>query len=245
MTGNVLLSPEQMVDIEKQYPEIDDPAFFAISRRVSRHTISDISAQWAFYRGLHHVVKYRIPGAIVECGVWNGGSILLAALALQHFGDTTRELYLYDTFEGMPEPGEVDKDWHGLSAHDAWRSHKEQGGSWGFGGTLDMVKAVVHSGGYPPEKLIFVKGLVEDTIPARLPNQIAILRLDTDLYGSTKHELIHAYPRLAVGGMLIVDDYGYFLGSRKATDEYIAENALPLFLSRVNPSVHVAIKPAG
>ena len=239
----VLLTEEQMVGIEKKYPEIDDPFFFEVARKVSQHTISDIAAQWAFYKAIEYIIRHKIPGDIVECGVWNGGSMLLAAYALQHFGDTTRKLYLYDTFEGMPEPdADKDKDYHGNSALAAWQNAKDNGRSWGFGGTEDMVKEVVGSAGYPKDKLVFVKGMVEDTIPETLPEAISILRLDTDLYGSTYHELVHGYPRLSQGGIVIIDDYGYFLGSRQATDQYIEENNLPLFLTRLNTSVHIGVK---
>lgn len=89
---------------------------------------------------------------------------------------------------------------------------------------------------------MFVEGLVEDTIPGTAPEQIFILRLDTDLYGSTYHELVHLYPRLSVRGFLIIDDYGYFQGARKATDQYIAENNLDIFLARVHSSVRVGVK---
>lgn len=240
----VLLKPEEMVHIELDYPEINDPTFFQIARDVSQHTISDIAAQWALYKALEHIVKHKIPGDIVECGVWNGGSMLLAAHALRHFGDTSRKIYLYDTFEGMPEPAADDVDCQGNSALGAWQRHRDQGTRWGYGGTLDMVKAVLARANYPEDHLIFVPGMVEDTMENTLPDQIALLRLDTDLYASTYHELVHGYPKLSPGGVLIVDDYGYFLGARRATDQYIAENALPLFLTRLNASVHLAIKPA-
>lgn len=239
----VLLDEEQMKGIESEYPEIHDENFFRFARIISKHTISDIAAQWSMYKGIEHIVKHKIPGDIVECGVWNGGSILLAALALSHFGDTSRKLYLYDTFEGMPLPDEVDVDCHGNSAIKAYHSFKDRGTIWGYGGTEDMVREVVRKSDYPYENFVFVKGMVEDTMPDTLPETISMLRLDTDLYGSTYHELVHGYPRLVKGGVLIVDDYGYFMGSRKATDQYIEENKIPLFLTRLNQSVHLAIKP--
>lgn len=232
-----------MVGIEEKYPEINDPFFFEVARKVSQHTISDIPAQWAMYKALEHIVRHEVPGDIVECGVWNGGSILLAAYALKHFGDTSRKLYLYDTFEGMPKPDDVDVDCKGNSALQAWQAFRDQGRIWGYGGTLDMVREVVLRAGYPEENFVFVKGMVEDTMEDTLPETISMLRLDTDLYGSTYHELVHGYPRLSQQGVLIVDDYGYFMGSRKATDQYIEENKLPLFLARLNSSVHIAIKP--
>jgi hypothetical protein len=239
----VLLKPEEMVDIEADYPEIDDPFFFQLARRISQVTISDIAAQWALYKAIHHVVKHNIPGDIVECGVWSGGSMLLAAEALRHFGDTTRKIYLYDTFDGMPKPFEQDIDNLGNSARQSWTHWRDNGRSWGFGGTLENVKSVLSHTAFPQDNLICVPGMVKDTKAATLPDQIALLRLDTDFYASTYHELLHGYPKLSPGGVLIVDDYGYFLGARKATDRYIAENALPLFLARLNSSVHLAIKP--
>jgi hypothetical protein len=228
---------EERLEYEKNYPEIDDPEFFRIARLVGKHTISDVPAQWALYKAIAYVVKNNIPGDIMECGVWNGGSILLAAYALLHFGDTSRRLYLYDTFE------EVDVDNVGNSALAAWENLTSKGQLWGFGGTEQMVRDVVFTAGYPQDQFVFVKGMVEDTIPGVIPERISILRLDTDFYSSTYHELVHAYPLLSSGGVLIIDDYGYFLGSRVATDQYIAENQLPLLLNRMNPSVHLAVKP--
>lgn len=241
--SHMRLFPDQMVDIEKHYPEIDDPFFFETARKVSRRTLSDIAAQWALYKAVEHVVKHNIAGDIVECGVWSGGSMLLASFALRHFGDTSRKIYLYDTFEGMPEPAEIDTDCHGNSALAQYRAHKAQGQSWGFGGPLEHVRQVVCASGYPAENFVFVKGMVEDTLEATLPEKISLLRLDTDLYASTYHELVHGYPKLSNGGILMIDDYGQFVGSRKATDQYIAENKLPLFLARVNKTVHLAVKP--
>jgi hypothetical protein len=228
---------------EKKYPEIDDPEFFRIARLVRKHTISDVVAQWALYKSIAYIVKNNIPGDIMECGVWNGGSILLAAYALLHFGDTSRRLYLYDTFEGMPRPSEVDFDNAGQSALKYWESLTSQGKIWGFGGTEEMVREVVHTAGYPQDQFVFVKGLVEDTIPATLPERVSLLRLDTDFYNSTYHELVHAYPLLSSGGVLIIDDYGHYLGSRLATDQYFTENHTPVLLNGINASVHLAVKP--
>ncbi|MFZ4070232.1 MAG: TylF/MycF/NovP-related O-methyltransferase [Caulobacterales bacterium] len=97
---------------------------------------------------------------------------------------------------------------------------------------------------YPQENLVFVPGMAEGTMASTLPDQIARLRLDTDPYASTSHELVHGYPKLSLGGVLSVDDYGYCLVARQATDQSIAESALPLFLARLIFSVRLAIKPA-
>ena len=108
---------------------------------------------------------------------------------------------------------------------------------------IDVVRRRIEPLGYPPERLHFVKGMVEDTIPTVMPPEIALLRLDTDFYYSTKHELVHLYPRLASGGVLIIDDYGAMPGCRRAVDEYAAEHQLRWFLTRLDAHVRLLVKP--
>jgi hypothetical protein len=229
-----------------EYPDISDPFFADIAQKAKPHTLtfgSGVEAPWALYRSIEYIVRNRIAGDIVECGVWSGGSMLLAAHALMHFGDTSRRIYLYDTFAGMPKPDTIDTRWDGVPALPTWEHHQRNGRHWCYGGTQDHVRRVVSSSGYPEDKLVFVEGKVEDTLPARRPEQISLLRLDTDLYSSTYHELVHLYPLLAVGGILIIDDYGAFQGAKLATDQFIEENNLPIFLSRIDVSVRLAVKP--
>jgi O-methyltransferase len=231
---------------ELRYPDISDDFFVEIAGKVRPHTRTfgaGIETPWALYQSLEYIVRNRIPGDIVECGVWSGGSMLLAAHALQHFGDTSRRIYLYDTFEGNPRPDEVDTRWDGVPALPTWEHHQRNGGRWCFGGTRDHVSRVVSSSGYPADQFVFVEGMVEDTLPGIRPERISLLRLDTDLYRSTYHELVHLYPLLAPGGILIIDDYGAFQGAKLATDRFIEENKLPLFLTRIDSSVRLAVKP--
>ena len=98
------------------------------------------------------------------------------------------------------------------------------------------------STGYPKENIIFVKGMVEKTIPRTLPNQIALLRLDTDLYESTYHELLHLYPKVTSQGVVIIDDYGHFQGSQEATDKYFSEESREVLFHRIDYSCRVGIK---
>ncbi len=229
-----------------EYPDISDPFFISLIEKIKPHTLTfggGVDAPWELYRSIEYIVRNGIPGDIVECGVWSGGSILLAAHALLHFGDTSRRIYLYDTFAGMPRPDEVDKRWDGVPALPTWEHYQQGGGIWGFGGTEDHVREVVYSSGYPEDKFVFVRGKVEDTLPATRPEEVSLLRLDTDFYSSTYHELIHLYPLLSVAGILIIDDYGAFQGAKLATDQFIAENELKLFLSRINVNVRLAVKP--
>jgi O-methyltransferase len=142
-----------------------------------------------------------------------------------------RDIYLYDTFEGSPKPEAIDFEYLVGPALETWQKFKkpddqsEDGSDW-LRYPLEKVQERVLSLGYPAERIHFVKGLVENTIPQQCPESIALLRLDTDFYRSTKHELIHMHPRLQRGGILIIDDYGALHGARVATDEYMSENKI-------------------
>lgn len=182
-------------------------------------SIQDRKLSMAFSYGrldkLIYFVKYlflnSVPGDFVECGVWKGGNCMVMAEMLRR-ADMNRMIWLYDTFEGMPEPDDVDVKFTGETAADKWHP------DW-CRAPFDEVEQNMKSIGYPHFKMI--KGKVEDTIPETIPDQISLLRLDTDFYSSTKHELEHLFPRLSAKGVLIIDDYYSWQGSRKACDEYL------------------------
>jgi hypothetical protein len=209
--------------------------------RVAPYTMTTPARIFALARGVEYVAGRRLPGAIVECGVWRGGSMMAAALTLLRLGITDRELYLFDTFEGMTEPGEEDVKHTGERAADVMAQSSRDSNYWAIA-PLEQVREAVLGVGYPEERIHFVKGPVEETLPEHAPDEIALLRLDTDWYGSTKHELEHLYPRLANGGVLILDDYGYWGGVRKAVDEYLAANDLRLLLNRIDYTARLAVK---
>ncbi|MBX3625509.1 MAG: class I SAM-dependent methyltransferase [Rhizobacter sp.] len=212
-----------------------------IIQRVSPFTMTSLERRASLLGAVDHIVKHRIAGDIVECGVWRGGSMMAVALALMARGDTSRHLYLYDTFEGMSEPTEHDKALSGELAQTQLARTDREHPLWAVAG-LEDVKANLASTGYPAERIHYVQGKVEDTIPATLPKQIALLRLDTDWYESTRHELQHLYPLLAKHGPLIIDDYGHWQGARQAVDEYFANAAEPVFLHRVDYTARLHIK---
>lgn len=195
----------------------------------------------ALILAVRYVVRHRIPGDIVECGVWRGGSMQAAARTLIASGDTTRDLYLFDTFEGMPAPTEDDRLHDGRSAADLLAARAKTAQIWAVA-TLDDVRTGMSQVGYPADRIHYVPGLVEDTVPAAAPAKISILRLDTDWYASTRHELQTLYPRLASGGVLLIDDYGWWQGSRKAVDEFLDATGERLLLLRMG-SGRVAVKP--
>jgi hypothetical protein len=169
--------------------------------------------------------------------------MMAAALSLLECADTKRELYLFDTFEGMSQPTEADVAVDGQTASALLRSPRttERDSAWCYAG-LDDVRAAMLSTGYPTERIHFIQGRVEDTLPRSMP-AIAVLRLDTDWYESTRHELEHLYPLLSPRGVLVVDDYGHWAGCRKAVDEYMSGHDISLLLNRVDYTGRIAIKP--
>jgi O-methyltransferase len=221
-----------------------DAAFWALQRQVEPYTMTTPERLFAFREAVRYVLDQEIAGDIVECGVWRGGSSMMAALALRE-KHARRHLWLFDTFDGMPEPGEHDRTWDGQPAADELAAAPREAGArttWAYA-TLQDVQANMRRTSYPTDHITYVSGKVEDTIPAQAPRQIAILRLDTDWYESTLHELEHLWPRLASGGVLIIDDYGHWQGARKAVDEFFDKQAHGPMLHRVDYTGRTAIKP--
>lgn len=221
----------------QQLPRDFEPEIAATVARVRPFTMTSPERIYALCKATEYVVAREVPGAIVECGVWRGGSMMAVAATLLRLKRTDRELYLFDTFAGMPEPGPEDVRLDGKSAADMWRTKV----GWCAAG-IDEVHANLCSVGYPSERMHLVKGLVEETVPAQAPAEIALLRLDTDWYQSTRHELEHLFPRLQPGGVILIDDYGHWRGSRKAVDEYFAANGLRLLLNRIDDTGRIAVK---
>ena len=222
-----------------------EPEFWPIYERCKPYTMTGLERMYALWCGIRHIHKRAIPGDIVECGVWRGGSMLLAALTLKELGDVNRRLWLYDTFDGMTGPTSEDvQHMSGENAADILAKTEKtiDDPFWAFA-PIDDVKSVMKESGYPEEAMQFVVGKVEDTIPNTKPETIALLRLDTDWYESTKIEMELMYPQLEKGGVLIIDDYGYWRGAKKAVDEYFEHVDNTPFLSRVDFTGRVAIKP--
>lgn len=227
-----------------QWPDLSAEDMKTV-RAVDQFTMTSVERRYHLLESVRHLVKRGISGAIVECGVWRGGSMMLVAQALRACQDTTRDLFLYDTFEGMPPPTEADKDFSGNSADarmDADNDGKEASLVWAIA-SLEDVKQHMATVGYPMERMHFVAGKVETTIPGTMPRQIALLRLDTDWYESTAHELEHLYPLVVSGGVVIIDDYGYWKGARKAVDEFLAKTPDRILLHRIDDTGRAFVKP--
>ena len=170
------------------------------------------------FDSLEHIRKNNIDGDFVECGVWKGGNIIGVMEYFHYYQIEDKNIWLYDTFEGMSKPEDVDVDLNNVKAQkiiDTISCYSP----------LDEVKKNLLESKFNHNKLKIVVGDVNETLLSEqnIPTNICVLRLDTDWYSSTKKELEVLYPKLTVNGVLIVDDYGHWKGCKKAVDEY-AEN---------------------
>lgn len=205
----------------------------ALYERVAPYTLTGVERVVTLRRAIEYVLQNDIHGAFVECGVWRGGNLIAMAE-----GAHGRPVFGFDTFTGMPPATDEDVSQSGEHANNM-APRMLVNGQW-CGAGIDEVRAALDG---LAERVTLVVGRVEDTIPAQAPDAIALLRLDTDFYESTRHELIHLYPRLASGGVLIIDDYEYWRGARKAVDEYFAGLKPRPFLARIDTTARIAIKP--
>jgi len=177
-----------------------------------------------------HVESNNIHGSFVECGTWRGGNAIAVALACKKYFNN-RNFYIYDTFTGMSEPdSSVDKSvFLGDNSKNIFNKHQELNfNSWCYA-SLCEVKENFIKAGLSLENINFIKGKVEDTlkIKSNLPEKISVLRIDTDWYESTMVELEVLYPKLEIGGVLLIDDYGYWDGAREAVDNYFSRQDTP------------------
>ena len=218
-----------------------DPEAREIVRMVKPRTMTAPEKLFALILATRYVVDHGIPGAIVECGVWRGGSMQAVARTLLARGSTDRDLHLFDTFEGMPPPTDRDRRPGGKLASEMLASRPRTRKVWAVA-SLEDVRAGMAETGYPTVRVHFHPGRVEETIPSQAPDSIALLRLDTDWYESTKHELDHLYDRVPSGGVVIFDDYGFWQGARQAIDEFLDRTGARVLLSPM-ASGRITVKP--
>jgi O-methyltransferase len=244
--------PNQIVNqIINQRGNINDifPADFSETEKeaiiaVEKYTMTSIERLVSLYRSIIYLEENGIEGSIVECGVWKGGCMMLVARALLKMGNRNRHLYLFDTYEGMSEPTDNDSTFEMVKANDLLNSEKNKfdgNNIWCYS-SITEVQMNMLSTRYDEDKISLVKGKVETTLPHEGMDKIALLRLDTDWYESTKHEMETLYDKLVIGGVLIIDDYGHWNGARKAIDDFITKRKLKIFLNRVDYTGRLAIK---
>lgn len=207
---------------------------------VRPYTMTSMDKLTSLTLAVRYIVQSGIDGDFMECGVWKGGSVHLMARVLGDAGVTDRDIYLFDTFAGMTEPTARDVDSAGVSAKERMQKSSKKAKIWAIS-PREEVEAGLQTLDYPQQRFRLVEGRVEDTIPGQAPERIALLRLDTDWYESTRHELEHLWQRVTPGGVVIIDDYGSFKGSREATDEFFQRLDPPPFLQRAG-NARVVVK---
>ncbi len=230
---------------ENHIPQGFVPADFseeeaALFLRVRPFTLTPPERVVSLWRAAVHVLEDGgVPGDFVETGVWKGGSARVMAEALARSGPG-RNLWLYDVWDRQAWPAPVERD--GQAARAFWDEYQAQQSI--DAPALETAQRNVREAGLPDDRVRFVVGRVEETIPSRIPDAIAILRIDTDFYESVKHALTHLYPRLSRGGVLILDDYAcpQFTGARRAVDEYFAEHGPKPLLARIDVDSRIAVK---
>lgn len=213
-----------------------------ILSRIAPFTMTSVERQIALIEAIRYLVRRQVPGSVVECGVWRGGSVMAVLLALIDEGVIARDIYLYDTFTGMTPPTDVDKTSDGTLAKTHLERDVSRTGYWCVA-QFEEVRNNVLSTGYPEHHIHFIKGPVEETLPAcSPPDDIALLRLDTDWYESTKHELTHLFPKVSHGGVVIIDDYGHWQGAKRAVDEFFQNSSEIYYLHRIDYTGRLLIK---
>jgi len=220
------------------FPRDFDALSIRICESVKNYTMTSAERINALVEAVKYIIKSNIDGAFVECGVWKGGSVMAIALMLREMKQE-REIYLYDTFSGMCAPLPVDG---GEAQRLFLKTKTSQDSSNWLQSPIEEVERNVFATGYPKDRFHFIKGKVEDTLPEQMPQRIALLRLDTDFYESTKHALFHLFPLVSPKGVVIIDDYGLWPGAKKAVDEYISQNRISILLNRIDSQGRIAIK---
>jgi O-methyltransferase len=227
----------------KGLPPDFEPIHKEIFEAVQEYTMTSPLRVQALIEAVRYVIRNGIAGAFMECGVYMGGSMMAVAMTLLKLQVTDRDLYLFDTFEGMPRPDAVDVNFQGRPALEYFLTQRiDDSSSRWANAPLDVVREAMSLTGYPENNIHFIKGLVEDTVPSKAPEKIALLRLDTDWYKSTKHELEYLFPRVSLAGAVIIDDYGELMGAKKAVDEYLKEQDIRSFLHRIDFTGRLLIK---
>ncbi len=214
-----------------------------ILKEITNLSMSTPANHWAIIQSLKHIKKNDIKGDIVECGVWRGGNLILFKKIIDAL-NLEKKIFAFDTFQGMPEPSKEDLDLKDIDAEKIYQNYKNKDLKWCFS-DIDEVKNNISKFFKDYNKSFnFIRGKVEDTLMQEdnLPQTISLLRLDTDFYESTKKELEILYPRLNKGGVLIIDDYGHWKGSKKAVDEYFKSERDFLWFHRIDYASRLLIK---
>jgi O-methyltransferase len=178
---------------------------------------------------VRYICLNKIKGDFVECGVWRGGHGIAAALTFDLY-QSKNKVICFDTFLGMTKPTDDDsRIYNKVNAITKFNSSsRENHNEWCYA-SFEEVENNFLRAGVSKDNFQLIKGDVAETLPSFKVDAISFLRLDTDWYESTKAELKYLWPLLSINGLLVVDDYGHWQGSKKAVDEFFKLNPAILF----------------
>ena len=222
-------------ELDFDYGYDDEARLKKAVRLVALHTYVSLEGLASLWWQIRQLDTQDVPGALVECGVRQGGaSAMMAAAHLAWSVVPRRELHLFDSFSTWPEPTERDGQW-GKDINALWRAIERNPTYLGYP-AADSRELIVERVGYPEHLLRYHVGWFQETVwsAASCLGPIALLRLDGDWYESTKVCLEALYPNVSRGGIVVIDDYGAFEGCRKAVDEFTATLPRPFFLHRID-----------
>ncbi len=202
----------------------------------SKYSMTGFERMFFLMKAIKQIKIDNIDGDFVECGVWKGGNLILFQKMIERLKLNNRKIFAYDTYTGLSEPSKSDLNINNEKAEDIINSLKKkkidpEKNIFFCKCDLETVKKNFEMNTDSNDNLICIKGEVENTLKIKknLPTKISLLRLDTDWYESTKIELEVLFPLLSKNGILIIDDYGYWKGSKKAVDEYFQNKDVNLF----------------
>jgi hypothetical protein len=204
--------------------------FVRLHEVVKNYTMCGKARLRSLYRAVSYVCEENIPGDLVECGTAKGGSAAMLGLTSQ-LVSSNRTLWVFDTFEGIPEPTQADPDYEEASKFTGL-----------FRGELHEVADFFDQCGILQNARL-VKGLFQETLPFTEVESIAVLHIDADWYESVWTCINCLYDRISPGGVIQFDDYGTWAGARKAIDEFLKENAADSRLRYVDHAGRIWIKP--
>jgi hypothetical protein len=211
------------------FPEISDETFWSLYAAASPYSLLHVTGFYNLFQSINYLARGNIPGDFVECGCFLGGAAIFMGLLCARIG-LDRPIHLFDTFDGPP-----------LDQEDVVFGQRHTGHK--LPPFEQTVRDNIGDAGADLTRYTFTKGRVEETLPSCTVKDIALLRLDTDFYSPTRAQLEYLYPRLAGGGVLIIDDYGMFDGCRRATDEYFRATTSRPLLNRIDIGVWAGVKP--
>lgn len=215
---------------KERLPGYVEQEFRALYQKYHDVTMVPWSGLYSAYKAVRYLIDAGVEGDIVECGVWKGGCVALMMEVFHNAGQTDRQFYLYDTFEGMTKPSDADVHFSGAQfAVPQYEAKQKKGQAWSHG-SLQAVRETLERTSYPQDKVVIVEGDVVQTLESTRPESIALLRLDTDWYESTRAEMAHLYPLLMEKGIFICDDYGSWRGSYQAVEEYFQAHDVQMYL---------------